>query len=154
MVNVLDGDLTEQSDVDAIVNAWNRNLFPATRFTISGVSKAILREAGSAPFRELRRYGILPVGAAVVTSAGRLPHRAIIHVAAITHRHRASLESVAVSVRSALRVAEERGFVSLAFPILGAGNGRLDPEQALAAMLAEFDAATDGPTCRIVGYRR
>jgi O-acetyl-ADP-ribose deacetylase len=55
---VRDGDLLDQ-DVDAIVNPWNRNLFPWWLLLPQGVSGAIKRRAGLGPFRELRRYGLL-----------------------------------------------------------------------------------------------
>src|ERR1051325_5052741 len=53
---LVDGDLLNQS-VDAIVNAWNRNLLPWWLLLPQGVSGAIKRRAGTAPFRELRRHG-------------------------------------------------------------------------------------------------
>ena len=82
MVRVVEGDLLEQS-VDAIVNAWNRNIIPWWLLLPQGVSGAIKRRAGTQPFRELARVGPMPLGSAVVTSAGKLPYRAIIHVAGI-----------------------------------------------------------------------
>jgi O-acetyl-ADP-ribose deacetylase (regulator of RNase III) len=81
---VTDGDLLDQ-DVDAIVNAWNRNLFPWWLLLPQGVSGAIKRRAGLAPFRELRRHGLLPLGAAVLTGAGRLPFRGIAYSRALEH---------------------------------------------------------------------
>ncbi len=86
-----------EQDVDAIVNAWNRNLFPWWLLLPQGVSGAIKRRGGLAPFRELRRYGVLPLGGAVLTSAGRLPFQGIIHVAGI----RVALDSLS-EVRPAL----------------------------------------------------
>lgn len=153
-VTVVDGDLLEQLDVDAIVNAWNRNLFPATRFTISGVSRAILLRAGPDPFRELRRNGPMPVGDAVVTDAGRLPVRAIIHVAGINHRHRSSPAAVRRCVTSAVAAARRHGLTSAAFPLLGAGNGRLDPQVVLDVMSDALADIDNGIDCRIVRYRR
>ena len=66
-----------------IVNAWNRNLVPWWLLLPQGVSRAIKRRAGTAPFKELRRSGLIPLGNAVRTSAGRLPYKGIIHVAGI-----------------------------------------------------------------------
>ena len=80
--NIVHGDLLDQ-DVDVIVNAWNRNFIPWWLLLPQGVSKAIRRRAGTQPFREVARAGLLPVGGAVLTSAGRLPYRGIIHVAGI-----------------------------------------------------------------------
>ena len=80
--NVVTGDLLDQ-DVDAIVNAWNRNFILWWLLLPKGVSGAIKRRAGTAPFKELRKHGLLSLGAAVVTSAGKLPYKGIIHVAGI-----------------------------------------------------------------------
>ncbi|PKN35145.1 MAG: hypothetical protein CVU61_05070 [Deltaproteobacteria bacterium HGW-Deltaproteobacteria-19] len=119
---VVDGDLLDQK-VDAIVNPWNRNLIPWWLLLPQGVSGAIKRKAGLAPFRELRRYGVLPLGGAAVTSAGKLPYKAIIHVAGINHRWCSSETSVRKSIASALDAATKHGFQSLAMPLIGAGTG-------------------------------
>lgn len=79
-VRIVDGDLLDQ-EVEVVVNAWNRNVIPWWLLLPQGVSGAIKRRAGHAPFRELARLGPIPLGGAVLTSAGRLPHRAIVHVA-------------------------------------------------------------------------
>jgi O-acetyl-ADP-ribose deacetylase (regulator of RNase III) len=121
-VRVLEGDLLDQ-DVDAIVNAWNRNVIPWWLLLPQGVSRAIKRRAGYEPFRELARAGPIPLGHAVATGAGRLPYRAIIHVAGINLFWRASEQSIRGSVRSAIDIARERGFRSIAFPLIGAGTG-------------------------------
>lgn len=92
-IQELQGDLLEQP-VDVIVNAWNRNLIPWWLLLPQGVSGAIKKRAGYAPFRELRRHGVLPLGGAVLTSAGCLPYRGIIHVAGINHFWRASRYSI------------------------------------------------------------
>ncbi len=83
-VSVVYGDLLDQ-DVEVIVNAWNRNLIPWWLLLPQGISGAIKRRGGVAPFRELRKSGVLPLGGAAVTGAGRLPFKAIIHVAGIGH---------------------------------------------------------------------
>jgi O-acetyl-ADP-ribose deacetylase (regulator of RNase III) len=130
--------LLDQS-VDAIVNAWNRNIIPWWLLLPQGVSGAIKRRAGTQPFRELARVGPMPLGSAVVTSAGRLPYRAIIHVAGINLLWRASEQSIRDSVRNALARAREHGFQTLAFPIIGAGSGSFDEARALELMRSELD---------------
>src|SRR5947209_1150310 len=82
-VTVVEGDLLDQP-VDVIVNAWNRNLIPWWLLLPQGVSGAIKRRGGTGPFRELRRHGAIPLGGAVLTSAGRLPFQAMVHVAGIS----------------------------------------------------------------------
>ncbi len=71
-LELVDGDLLDQK-VDVIVNAWNRNIIPWWLLIPQGVSGAIKKRAGAAPFRELARFGPLPLGHAVLTGAGRLP---------------------------------------------------------------------------------
>jgi hypothetical protein len=60
---IVEGDLLDQ-DVDAIVNAWNRNFIPWWLLLPQGVSGAIKRRGGIQPFKELRRHGMLPLGGA------------------------------------------------------------------------------------------
>ena len=126
----VEGDLLEQ-EVDVIVNAWNRNIIPWWLLWPQGVSGAIKRRAGTAPFRELARTGALPLGQARLTSAGRLPYRGIIHVAGIDMTWRASEQSVRDSVANALGVARDAGFASLAMPTIGAGTGGLGEARVL-----------------------
>lgn len=133
---VVDGDLLDQP-VEVIVNAWNRNVIPWWLLLPQGVSGALKRRAGYEPFRQLARHGPIPLGGVVETGAGRLPFRAILHVAGINLLWRSSEASIRGSVRSALALAEKRGYRSIAFPILGAGTGGFTPERALEVMQDE-----------------
>jgi O-acetyl-ADP-ribose deacetylase (regulator of RNase III) len=136
-VSIVEGDLLDQS-VDAIVNAWNRNVIPWWLLLPQGVSGAIKRRGGTGPFRELRRHGPIPLGGAVLTSAGKLPFEAIIHVAGINLLWRASERSIRDSVHHAIQLAQDHHFRSIAFPLIGAGSGGFAPERARAVMLEEF----------------
>lgn len=121
-VEIVEGDLLEQN-VEVIVNAWNRNVIPWWLLLPQGVSGAIKRRGGLAPFRELGRMGPIPLGGAVLTGAGTLPFRGIIHVAGINLLWRSSERSIRDSVRNALSLATQHGFQSIAFPLIGAGSG-------------------------------
>ena len=134
---MVDGDLLEQ-DVEVIVNAWNRNIIPWWLLLPQGVSGAIKRRGGYAPFRELAKAGPIPLGGAVLTSAGRLPYRGIIHVAGINLAWRASERSVRGAVQAAMAIVQQHDFSSVAFPIIGAGTGGLSPDHALRVMLEEL----------------
>ena len=136
-VVVVEGDLLDQP-VDVIVNAWSRNVIPWWLLLPHGVSGAIKRRGGTRPFRELRRHGPIPLGGAVLTSAGKLPFQAIIHVAGINLLWRASERSIRDSVRNAIQLAQGHGFRSIAFPLIGAGSGGLAPERARSVMLDEL----------------
>lgn len=149
---ITDGDLLDQP-VAAIVNAWNRNIIPWWLLLPQGVSGAIKRRAGYRPFIEVGRAGPIPLGEAVLTSAGRLPHRAIIHVAGINMLWRASPRSIQGSVRSAMALVESHRFESVAFPIIGAGSGGYRQDDALKLMLQAFEEIDTAAEVRIVRYR-
>ncbi|NOK34254.1 Appr-1-p processing protein [Corallococcus exercitus] len=151
-VQLVEGDLLDQP-VDAIVNAWNRNIIPWWLLLPQGVSGAIKRRGGTAPFRELARVGPMPLGSAVVTGPGRLPFKGIIHVAGINMLWRASARSIQDSVRHALERAREHGFRSVAFPIIGAGSGSFNEDRALELMR---ESLGDAPAfdVRVVRFRR
>lgn len=136
-VTVIEGDLLDQA-VDVIVNAWNRNIIPWWLLLPQGVSGAIKKRGGTGPFKELRKHGPIPLGGAVLTSAGRLPFKAIIHVAGINMLWRASERSIRDSVRNAVALAAEKGYRTIAFPLIGAGSGGFNQERAKAIMLAEL----------------
>ena len=142
-IAVVEGDLLDQH-VEVIDNVWNRNVIPWWLLVPQGVSGAIKRRGGTVPFRELRRHGPIPLGGAVMTSAGRLPFKAIIHVAGINLLWRASERSIRDSVRNALGLARGHGFRTIAFPLRGAGSGGFDRDRAEALMLDEF-SKSDAP---------
>ncbi len=132
-LTIVDGDLLDQ-DVEVIVNAWNRNIIPWWLLIPQGVSGAIKRRAGYEPFKELSRLGPIPLGGAVITSAGRLPFRGIIHVAGISMLWVSSDASISKSTTSALKLAKDRGFNSIALPLIGAGTGGAKSDRVLALM--------------------
>jgi O-acetyl-ADP-ribose deacetylase (regulator of RNase III) len=149
---VVVGDLLDQP-ADAIVNAWNRNIIPWFLLLPQGVSGALKRRAGLAPFWELLRQGPIPLGQAVATCAGRLPYRYIIHVAGINMLWMASARSIADSVTNSVRLAETLGLATLAMPIIGAGSGSFRPAEAemiILDTLAHLDSAL---TVTVVRYR-
>lgn len=111
-----------------IVNAWNRNFIPYWLLIPQGVSKALKKRGGTAPFKELRRHGLLDLGEAVATGAGELRARYIIHVAALHAYWRASERSVELAVRNAFALAAKLELGELAIPLLGAGTGGVSPE--------------------------
>jgi O-acetyl-ADP-ribose deacetylase (regulator of RNase III) len=146
-----EGDLLSQP-VEVIVNAWNRNIIPWWLLLPQGVSGAIKKRAGIQPFREVARFGPIPLGGAVLTSAGRLSFRGIIHVAGINMLWRSSEHSVRESVRSAMRIATEQDFSSIAFPLIGAGSGGGSAEQIQQFITSELDSIPFSGEIRIVRY--
>jgi O-acetyl-ADP-ribose deacetylase (regulator of RNase III) len=121
-ITLIEGDITAQR-VDAVVNAANSSLLGG-----GGVDGAIHRKGGPAILaacRELRaaHYGSgLPTGQAVATVAGRLPARWVIHtVGPLYARSEDRSELLASCYRESLRVADELGAASVAFPAVSAG---------------------------------
>ncbi len=151
-LSIVEGDLLDQ-DVEVIVNAWNRNIIPWWLLLPQGVSGAIKRRGGKEPFRELGRVGPIPLGGAVETGPGKLPFKAIIHVAGINLLWRSSEWSVRESVRNAMALAKRRGYNSIAFPLIGAGSGGGRAERSLAWMQQELAGIEYDGEVRIVRYK-
>jgi len=116
------GDITTQ-EVDAVVNAANSSLLGG-----GGVDGAIHRRGGPDILRECQALRAsthpdgLPAGQAVATTAGLLPARYVIHtVGPVWTTAEDRSETLASAYREALRVAEELGAASVAFPAISAG---------------------------------
>jgi len=150
-LQLIHGDLLDQ-DVDVIVNAWNRNIIPWWLLLPQGVSGAIKRRGSTGPFKELRKHGSIPLGGAVLTSAGRLPFKAIIHVAGINMLWRASEWSIRQCVRNAMALAHDKGFQSIAFPLIGAGSGGFNQDRAKAIMEDELGKMDSPLEVRLVVF--
>jgi O-acetyl-ADP-ribose deacetylase (regulator of RNase III) len=151
-VAVVEGDLLDQ-DVDVIVNAWNRNIIPWWLLLPQGVSGAIKKRGGTALFKELAKHGPMPLGSAVLTSAGTLPFKGIIHVAGINMLWRSSEKSIRTSVANAMKIASEQKFNSIAFPLIGSGSGGFDQEKTKAIMLDELSKCDTLMSVKVVMYK-
>lgn len=153
MIQLYEGDLLDQ-DVEVIVNAWNRNFFPWWLLVLQGVSGAIKHRCGLEPFRQLSKMRMIPLGGAVETTAGRLPFKAIIHVAGINLIWRSSEQAIRKSVVNALNIAVAKNYHSIAFPLIGAGAGALAAERVLAIMRNEAEKHVFNGEIRIVKFKR
>ena len=149
---VVKGDLLEQ-DVQVIVNAWNRNIIPWWLLIPQGVSRAIKKQAGTAPFRELAKHGPIPLGGAVHTGAGELDFKGIIHVAGINMWWRSSEKSIRDSVLNAMKIAKEHEYISIAFPIIGAGTGGGKTQTAETLMVDTLESIEFEGMVFIVRYK-
>ncbi len=151
--NVIEGDLLDQN-VEVIINSWNRNMIPWWLLIPQGVSGAIKKRGGYQPFKEVAKNGPIPIGGAVLTGAGRLPFKGIIHVAGINMLWFASEKSIRTSVRNAMKIVEDNGFKSVAFPIIGAGSGSYKIEKALNIMLDEFSNIYSSSDVLLIKYKK
>lgn len=152
-VIIVEGDLLDQQ-VDALVNAWNTNWVPWWLLLPHGVAGAFRRRAGHQPFRELSRAGIMRLGDVYRTSAGRLPHKAILHAAGIWLPFGANEAGTRRCVRNALAICEREQFRSVAFPLIGAGVGGCKPQDVERWMVEEAQPFADRFEIRIVRFRR
>ena len=152
-IQVVQGDLLDQ-DVDVIVNAWNRNIIPWWMLLPQGVSGAIKKRGGTAPFRELAKFGAIRLGDAVVTSAGKLPFKGIIHTAGINMLWRSSEQTIRQCVDSAMKLVMEKHITSITFPIIGSGTGGFNPDKALKIMLDQFNKINIPTRVVVVKYRK
>ncbi|MBG6097093.1 O-acetyl-ADP-ribose deacetylase (regulator of RNase III) [Nocardioides luteus] len=130
-ITVVRGDITEQH-VDAVVNAANSSLLGG-----GGVDGAIHRRGGPTILEECRRLraghlgGGLPVGQAVATTAGNLPARWVIHtVGPVFGDAQDNTGLLASCFRESLRVADELGARTVAFPAISTGVYRYPLEEA------------------------
>ncbi len=153
IVKIVEGDLLDQP-TEVIVNAWNRNIIPWWLLVPQGVSGAIKRHGGYRPFIELGKAGPIGLGDAFVTGAGKLPYRAIIHVAGINMFWRATKFSIKQSVFSAMRTVNEHAYKSVAFPVIGGGTGGFGESGALELMLEAFAEIDSVAEVVVVRFRR
>jgi O-acetyl-ADP-ribose deacetylase (regulator of RNase III) len=141
-IEITKGDITQQADMDAIVNAANTDLALG-----AGVAGAIRRRGGDEIDREARAKGPIKLGEAIVTGAGRLPNKYVIHAAAMGYRpedarvpkRSGSLSSAAIiadATRNSLRCAEELKLTSIAFPALATGVAAFPVDECVQAMIA------------------
>jgi O-acetyl-ADP-ribose deacetylase (regulator of RNase III) len=121
-ITLVQGDITSQ-EVDAVVNAANSSLLGG-----GGVDGAIHRRGGPAileacrALRADRLHDGLPAGQAVATTAGKLPARWVIHtVGPVFSKGEDRSAVLASAYRESLRVAEELGVATVAFPAVSAG---------------------------------
>jgi O-acetyl-ADP-ribose deacetylase (regulator of RNase III) len=155
-IEVVQGDIT-RLQVDAVVNAANSSLLGG-----GGVDGAIHRTAGPELLEECRKLGGCPTGEARITGGYALPARHVIHTVGPVWQggERGEPELLAGCYRESLRLAEQHGLRSVAFPAISCGvygyplreaariavrevNGFLQrSRQVRRVILVAFDVAT------------
>lgn len=116
-IEVTRGDIVEQPDVDAVVNAANARLQIG-----GGVAGAIHRAAGPGLARETKDLAPIEPGQAVITSGHDLPNPHVIHcLGPVYGRDEPPDELLAMCYENALDIAEAEGLKSIAFPAISTG---------------------------------
>jgi O-acetyl-ADP-ribose deacetylase len=153
---LLEGDITEQ-EVDAIVNAANSSLMGG-----GGVDGAIHRAGGPTILAECKEIRSrewpdgLPTGRAVATTGGRLPARWVIHTVGPVYGDVDDAPALLASCHTeSLRIADELGVATVAFPAISTGvYGYPLDEAAPVAIDAVRTARTDVDEVRFVLFGR
>jgi O-acetyl-ADP-ribose deacetylase len=159
-IEIVQGDITHQADIDALVNAAN------TELTLgSGVAGAILSRGGSEIDRDCQAKGAIKLGEAAVTGPGRLPNKYVIPAAmgyrpedARVPKRPGSLSSAAIiadATRNSLRRAEELQLKSAAFPALATGVAAFPVDECAETTLGavrEYDRETPRSSIQLVRF--
>jgi O-acetyl-ADP-ribose deacetylase (regulator of RNase III) len=144
-VSLVQGDITEH-EVDAVVNAANSSLMGG-----GGVDGAIHRTGGPAILEECRRIRAerypdgLPTGRAVATTAGDLPARWVIHTVGPVYSKKEDRSALLASCHTeSLRIADELGAATVAFPAISTGVYGYPLEEAAPVAIAAVRGADTG----------
>jgi O-acetyl-ADP-ribose deacetylase (regulator of RNase III) len=130
-LKIIQGDITEQT-TEAIVNAANNHLWMG-----AGVAGAIKRKGGEIIEVEAVAQGPIDVGQAVITQAGSLKAKYVIHAAAMGQDLRTDADKIKTATRNALRLADQHKITSLSFPALGTSVGGFSPFHCAKIMITE-----------------
>lgn len=123
-IELWNGDICDL-EVDAIVNAANLSMWMST-----GVAGEIKRAGGDAIEFAAVRQAPVPLGEAIVTPAGRLAAKVVIHAVSLDRERRTNAEVIDRAVRSAMAWARELRLASIAFPAMGTGVGGFPLDEA------------------------
>jgi O-acetyl-ADP-ribose deacetylase (regulator of RNase III) len=116
-IECIQGDITSQCDMDAIVNAANTHLALG-----GGVAGAVHRKAGPGLYEECKPLAPIQTGEAVITSGHGLPNPFVIHcLGPVYGQDKPEATLLANCYRNALIIAEEKGLKSIAFPAISIG---------------------------------
>ncbi len=130
MIELIQGDITK-IDTDAIVNAANTSLLGG-----GGVDGAIHKAGGAAILEDCQkirsRQGGCKIGEAVITTAGNLPAKHVIHTVGPVwnNGNKNERELLTSAYNNSLRIAADNGLKSVAFPNISTGIYRFPKEEA------------------------
>lgn len=139
-IEAYQGDIT-QLELDALVNAANNRLWMG-----GGVAGALKRVGGKEIEDEAVKKGPILVGGTVVTGAGKLKAKYIIHAAVMGQDLKTDAEKIRQATRDSLLRGDELGIKSLAFPALGTGVGGFPLDECARIMISEVRQYSAGET--------
>ena len=115
IIRLVAGDITGRA-VDVIVNAANSYLKHG-----GGVAAAIVRKGGKVIQEESDKIGFVPVGSSVITAAGRLLCKAVIHTVGPRMGEGNEATKLRAAIRNSLELASDRKFKSISLPAISSG---------------------------------
>ncbi|MDX1757194.1 MAG: macro domain-containing protein [Marinobacter sp.] len=131
-VECVQGDITQQPDMDAVVNAANARLMPG-----GGVAGAIHQAAGPGLAQECQALAPIRPGQAVISGGHALPNRYVIHcLGPVYGQDEPSDQLLGNCFRHALGLADEHGLRSVAFPAISTGVFGYPIKEAAAVAVA------------------
>ena len=144
-IELVQGDITEQT-TDAIVNAANDRFWMG-----AGVAGAILTRGGEEIEAEAVAQGPVEPGQCVITGAGRLQAKYVIHAAVMGQDLLTSAEIIETATRNALLLADENSLESIALPAFGTGVGGF-PVDECAKIMVDAVHAHQAHSLRLVRF--
>jgi O-acetyl-ADP-ribose deacetylase len=130
-LRLVKGDITE-SNVDAFVNSTNSYLKNPI-----GRSKSIIKKGGLVIQKECNRIDFVPIGSAVITTAGRLPFKKIIHTVRPRMGEGNEDNNLDNAVIRSLTLASKEGFRSISIPAISSGVRRFPKERCSEILVSE-----------------
>jgi O-acetyl-ADP-ribose deacetylase (regulator of RNase III) len=123
------GDITALA-VDAIVNAANKQLQHG-----GGVALAIVRKGGRVIQEESDKLAPIETGDAVITTGGKLPAKFVIHAVGPIWGEGDEDNKLRLAIQNSLKLADEKGLKTIAFPAISTGIYRFPVERAAEILL-------------------
>lgn len=121
------GDISNQPELDAVVNAANAELAPG-----GGVAGAIHSAAGPELYEECRPLAPIAPGNAVITRAYDLPNKYVVHcLGPVYGKDKPEEQLLASCYRNSLKLAEENSLTSIGFPGISTGIFGYPKEKAV-----------------------
>jgi len=150
-ISAFEGDITQQK-VDAVVNPAN------SKGIMGGGAALAMKEAGGEQIeKDAVANAPIRLGKAIATTAGKLPARYVFHAPTMTlPAEKTNAKATDQAVSASLRLANQMGVKSIAFPGMGTGVGGVPAEEAAAAMVnavkffLDFNAARPGSLREII----
>lgn len=139
-IRLFKGDITNL-EVDGIVNAANNKFIMG-----GGVAAAIKKRGGEEIEKEAIKKGPVNVGEAIVTNAGTLKVKVVIHAAVMGEDFKTDAKIIETATLNSFIRAEELNLETVAFPALGTGVGRFSMEECAQIMIRAAREHIQGPT--------